>query len=149
MRGDHLDDRSQTQREIIVDELFEGRNGATIAVHRRIRVNTGDTHREAAFDTWRDSITTAADLSSTSELPEWYGRIEETRQRYAARPRRRASNKKENRSTSGGDRFKFEGDRRRFEGDRCRFEGDRCKSRGDAEKNARARDVSVAIATKS
>ena len=135
MPGDHLDDMSQTQREIIVEGFFEGRNGADIAARLGISVNTCDTQRKTAFRTRRDPITTVADLSTEIDLPDSYGGVAEMSKRHAARQRRRASGKKENRSTSGRDR--------------SNFEGDRSNSRGDAEKNERARDVSVVFPTKS
>ncbi|HKW49767.1 MAG TPA: hypothetical protein VJN70_20080, partial [Gemmatimonadaceae bacterium] len=71
--GDHLEDMSQAQREIIVEEFFEGGNGANIAAHRGISVNACDTHRKAAFRTRRDSMTTVADFSTETDLPDWYG----------------------------------------------------------------------------
>ena len=52
-------------------------------------------------------------------------------------------------SSENGDRSNFEGERSNFEGDRSNFEGDRSNSRGDAEKNGRAPDPSIGLATKS
>jgi len=133
--GDHLEEMSQTQREVIDDEFLEGRTGAKIAARRGIRMNSCDTQRRAAFLTRRDSMTTVADLSTVIDLPNGYGRIEEMSKRDAARKRRGAAGKKENRSTFGGDRSSFE--------------GDASNSRGDAHKNERAGDVSVAFPTES
>jgi len=140
--GDHLEEMSQTQREVIDDEFLEGRTGAKIAARRGIRMNSCDTQRRAAFLTRRDSMTTVADLSTVIDLPNGYGRIEEMSKRDAARKRRRATGKKENRSSSRGDRSNFEADR-------SSFEGDASNSRRDAEQNVRAGDVSVALPPKS
>ena len=135
MPGDHLEDMSQTHREIIVEGFFEGRNGANIAARLGISVNTCDTQRKPAFRTRRDSITTVADLSTEIDLPDWYGGVEEMSKRHAARERRRASRERENRSTSGDDG--------------SNFEGDRSNSRGDRKKSGHAPDVSVVLPTKS
>jgi hypothetical protein len=130
-----MDDRSQTQRDIIHEAYFEEQPRDEIAARRGISLNTYDNHRKAACRKLRDSMMAVIDFSTDIDLPDWYDRIEEMNKRHSARQRRRASRKKENRSSSGGDRSKFE--------------GDRSNSRGDREKNERARDEPIAVATES
>lgn len=69
MSGNHLDNMSQTHREIVVDQFVEEWKGASIAARRGIRVNTSCTHSAAAFNTLRHSITTVAALSTEIDLP--------------------------------------------------------------------------------
>jgi DNA-directed RNA polymerase specialized sigma24 family protein len=131
----HMEDLSQTQREIIEEAYFQQLSRNDIAARHGISLNTYDNHRKAACRKLRDSMMAVVDFATDIDLPDWYDRIEEMNKRHAARQRRRASRKKVNRSNSGGDRSNFEGDRSNF--------------RRDADKNARARDLSVAVATKS
>ena len=138
----HMEELSQTQREIIVETYFEGQSREEIAARRGISLSTYDNHRKAACQKLRDSLTAVADFSTDIDLPDWFDRVGEMSKRHAARLRRRASREKVNPSTSGGDRSNSRGDR-------SNFEGDRSYSRGDADKNAGARDLSVAVTTKS
>ena len=131
---DHRNDMSQTPREIIADEFFDGRRGADIAAHRGTSVNTCDIHRQPRFHIRRATVTTPAATTTEIDLPAWYDCVEEMSRRDAARNRRRASCEKENRSSFGGDRFNFGGDRFNFGGDRSTFEPNRSNSRCDGEK---------------
>lgn len=137
----HLAELSQTQREIIQEAFLEEQPRDAIAARRGINLNIYDNHRKAASRTLRDAMTAVVDLCADTDLPDWYDRIEEMNKRHAASHRRRASRKKEKRSSSGDDRSNFEGDR-------SNFEGDRTNSREDRDKNARAPDLSVVVATK-
>jgi RNA polymerase sigma factor (sigma-70 family) len=131
----HLEDLSQTQREIIHEAYFEEQPRDEIAERRGISVYTYDNHRKAACQKLRDSMMAVVDLLSDLDLSDWYDRIEEMSKRHAASQRRRASRKKEKRSSSRGDRIDFE--------------GDRSNSRGAADTNARARDESEPVAAES
>jgi DNA-directed RNA polymerase specialized sigma24 family protein len=131
----HMEDLSQTQREIIHETYFEEQSRDDIAERRGISLNTYDNHRKAACGRLRDSMMAVLEFSTDIDLPDWYDRIEEMSKRHAARQRRRASRKKEKRSTS--------------EGDRPNFEGDRSNCRGNPKKNARVADDSVVLPTES
>ena len=48
-----------------------------IAARRGIRVNTRDTHREAAPCTRRDSMATVVDGSTDIDFLDWYDRVGE------------------------------------------------------------------------
>jgi RNA polymerase sigma factor (sigma-70 family) len=106
----HLEDLSQTQREILLEAYFEEQSPDEIAARRGITLNTYHNHRKAAFTKLRESMMAVADFSSDIDLPDWYDRVEEMNKRHAARQRRRSARKKENRSNSGGDRSNFDGD---------------------------------------
>jgi RNA polymerase sigma factor (sigma-70 family) len=138
----HMEELSQTQREIIQEAYFEERPRNEIIERRGISPNTYDNHRKAACSRLRDSIMAVVDFATDIDLPEWYDRIEEMNKRQAARQRRRASRKTEKRSSSGGDGSNFKGDQ-------FNFDGDRSNSGGVPEQNERARDESVRVATKS
>lgn len=138
----HMEELSQTQREIIQETYFEEQPRDEIVARRGISSNTYDNHRKAACSRLRDSMMAVVDFATDIDLPVWYDRIEEMNKRHAARQRRRASRKNAKCSSSGGDHSNFEGDH-------SNFEGDRSNSGGDAAKNGRARDDLVRVATKS
>jgi DNA-directed RNA polymerase specialized sigma24 family protein len=106
----HMEDLSQTQREIIDEAYFKELPRDEIAARRGISLNTYDNHKKAACRKLRDSMMAVAAFSTDIDLPDWYDRIEEMGKRHAARQQRRASRKKEIRSSAGGDRSKFEDD---------------------------------------
>lgn len=130
-----LEELSPTQREIIHEPHFEEQPRDESAARRGMSPSTYDNHRKASCSRVRDQITAVVDCCAGINLPAWDDRIEEMNQWHAARQRRRASLTKEKRSSSGRDR--------------SNFEGDPSNSRGDAEKNARARDCSICVSTKS
>ena len=131
----HMEELSQTQREIILDTYFEGQSREEIAARRGITLNTYDNHRKAACAKLRDSMMAVVDFLPDLDLPDWYDRVEEMSKRHAASQRRRASRRKEIRSSSGGDRSSFE--------------DDHSSSRCDAEGNAGAADESAPVAIES
>jgi hypothetical protein len=147
--GDYLKDMSQTQRAMRVGEFFDGWKGPNIAARLGVLVNTRAPHRHAAFRTRRDAMTTVADLSTEIDLPGCYWSDRNDEQVPSASQRRRASCEEGNRSNFEGDGSNFEGDGSNFEGDGSNFEGDGSNFEGDAEKNERARDISVVLPTKS
>lgn len=138
----HMQDLSQTEREIIDEAYFQGLSRDEIAARRGISLYTYDNHRKAACAKLRDSMTAVVDFFPDIDLPDWYDRVGEMSKRHAASQRRRASRKKGNRSSS-------ERDRSNFEGEKSNFERDQSNSRGNAVKNTRARDESMAVVTKS
>jgi hypothetical protein len=123
------------QLEIISETFFEGWKRAAVALRLGISVKTYDNRLQAAFGSLRHRLTQDAEVFTEVDRSLWFDRIEELRESDSAARLRRASGKT--------------GDRCNFEGDRSNFEGDPSNSRGDAEKNARARDDSVAVTTKS
>jgi RNA polymerase sigma factor (sigma-70 family) len=106
----HMDDLSQAEREIIEQAYFQEQPRDEIAARRGISLNTYDNQRKAACRKLRDSMMAVVDFCYDIDLPDWYDRIAEMNKRHAARQRRRASGKKEKRSTSGGDHSNFQGD---------------------------------------
>jgi RNA polymerase sigma factor (sigma-70 family) len=106
----HMEDLSQTEREIIEETYFREESRHEIAARRGISLNTYDNHKKAACRKLRESMMAVVDFATDIDLPDWYDRIEKMNTRHAARQRRRASRKKEKRSSSGGDRSNFEGD---------------------------------------
>ena len=113
----HMEDLSQTQREIIEETYFQEEARHKIAARRGISMNTYDNHRKAACRKLRESMTAVVDFCADIDLPDWYDRVEEMSKRHAARQRRRALCKKEKRSSSRGNRSDFEGNPSNFEGD--------------------------------
>ena len=114
----HIEDLSQTEREIIEETYFQGASRHEIAARRGISLNTYDNHKKAACRKLRESLMAIVDGFSDLDLPQWYDRAGEMNERHSARQRRRAACKKENRSN--------------FEGDGSNFEGDASNSRRDA-----------------
>ena len=106
----HMEDLSQTQREIIEETYFQEEARNKIAARRGISMNTYDNHRKAACRKLRESMTAVVDSFTDIDLPDWYDRIEEMSKRHAATQQRRALCKKEKRSSSRGNRSNFEGD---------------------------------------
>jgi RNA polymerase sigma factor (sigma-70 family) len=131
----HMEDLSQTEREIIDEAYFQELSREEIAARRGISLSTYDNHRKAACRKLRDSMMAVVDFCADIDLPDWYDRLGEMNKRHAARQRRRASRKKEKRSNSGGDR--------------SNFEENQSNSRGAREKTGRAPGVSVAVTTES
>jgi len=105
----HMEDLTQTEREIIEETCFQGEPRHKIAARRGITMNTYDNHKKAACRKLRESMMAVVYFATDIDLPDWYDRIEEMNKRHGARQRRHASRKKENRSSSGGDRSNIEG----------------------------------------
>ncbi|MFL5612480.1 MAG: RNA polymerase sigma factor [Gemmatimonadaceae bacterium] len=106
----HMEDLSQTQREIIDEAYSKELPRDEIVARRGISPNTYDNHKKAAFRKLRDSMTAVAASTTDIDLRDWYDLIEEMSKRHAAKQQRRASRKKEKRSSAGGDRSKVEDD---------------------------------------
>ena len=103
----HLDDLSQTQREIIDDAYFHEEARHEIAARRGISMYTYDNHRKAACSKMRESLMAVVDGFRDIDLPYWYDRVAEMNTRHAAKQRRRAARNKEKPSSSGGDHSNF------------------------------------------
>jgi len=107
----HMEDLSETQREILLEAYFEEQSPDEIAARRGITLNTYHNHRKAALNKLRESLMEVVDFCNDDiDLPGWYDRVEEMNKRHSARQRRRAARKQENHSKSGGNRSRFEGD---------------------------------------
>jgi DNA-binding CsgD family transcriptional regulator len=96
----HMQELTQTEREISHDAYFEEHARYEIAARRGISLSSCDNHWKAACRKLRDSMMAVVDSCTDIDLPDWYGRIEEMNKRHVARQRRRASRKKEKRSSS-------------------------------------------------
>jgi len=103
----HLEDLSQTQREIIDETYFQEEPRHEIAARRGISMYTYDNHRKAACSKMRESLMAVVDFSTDIDLPDWYDRVGEMNTRHVLKQRRRAARKREKRSTSGGDHSTF------------------------------------------
>ena len=103
----HMEDLSQTQREIIEETYFQGEPRHEIAARRGISMYTYDNHRKAACSKMRESLMAVVDGFRDIDLPYWYDRVAEMNTRHAAKQRRRAARKKEKPSSSGGDHSNF------------------------------------------
>lgn len=138
----HLDDVSQTQRDITLEAYFEEQSPDKIVGRRGSSLNDRDNHRKAPCSRLRDSITSVVDSCADRYLRAWYDRVEEMNEQHAASQRRRAARNRENRSSFGGDCSNFGGDP-------SNFEGDASNSRSDAEKIGHAPGDSVLVTTES
>jgi hypothetical protein len=74
-------------------------------------VNPYDNHLQAAFHSLRHLLTQDADVFTQVDRSLWFDRIEELRERYAAKRLRRASAKTGESSNSEGERSNSERDR--------------------------------------
>ncbi len=113
----HMEELTETEREIIDETYFQEEARPEIAARRGITINTYDNHRKAACAKLRDSMTAVADFATVVDLPDWYDRAQDMNKRHAAKKRRRPSCKKVNRSNVGGDPSNFEGDPSNSRGD--------------------------------
>jgi DNA-directed RNA polymerase specialized sigma24 family protein len=71
----HMEDLSQTQREIIDETYFKEEPRDGIAARRGISLNTYDNDRKAACNRLRDSMVAVVDFSTDIDLPDWYNRF--------------------------------------------------------------------------
>jgi RNA polymerase sigma factor (sigma-70 family) len=127
----HLDDRSQAQREILVERFYKEGKRADIAARRGISASTYDNHRQAAFKALRDSLAADVNKSTGVDRSIWYDRIEELIERRAAREQGRSASTKGKRSSSEGKSGTFEGKGRNPGGKRRNSRGERRNSRGE------------------
>ena len=66
----HIEDLSQTQREIIQETYFEGQSRDEIAARRGIGRNTYDNHRKAACQRLRDAMMAVVDFCNDKDFPD-------------------------------------------------------------------------------
>jgi len=149
----HMEDLSQTQREILVESFFKEEKRADIAARRGITESTYDNHRQAAFKALRESLAVDVEVSTGIDRSTWYDLVEELIERRAASLRGRSSSKKGKRPNSerkGGNlerkrgnpedkRVNLEGKRRNPRGERRNVERERRALKGERSNSAHER----------
>lgn len=93
---EHMDDLPPMQREVIYQNLFEGRKRSEVAQRLGISEKTYDAHRAAAFRFLRVSLPQDSLAYPELDRSVWYDVFEELSERCEARLRRRSSAKKAN-----------------------------------------------------
>ena len=135
----HMEDLSQTQREILVESFFKEEKRADIAARRGITESTYDNHRQAAFKALRESLAVDVEVSTGIDRSAWYDLVEELIERRAASLRGRSSSKKGKRPNLERKRGNLEGKRRNPRGERRNPRGERRALKGERSNSAHER----------